>query len=285
MRTVRTVADVRAALAGDKRAGRTVALVPTMGALHDGHLSLVRHARSVADVVVVSLFVNPAQFDEAADLAAYPRDEARDAALAAEAGADVLFAPSAAEVYPPGFATTVRVAGVTETLEGAHRGVEHFDGVATVVLKLLNMVGPDIAVFGQKDAQQAVVIRRLVRDLDVPVRVDVAPTVREPDGLALSSRNVHLRNGERERALALARGLDAARARLAAGDRDAASLRTAAEEAMRALGIEPEYVAVVAPDDLSPVQRVDRGALLAIAARVGATRLIDNAILEPEGSS
>ncbi|MGZ6707728.1 MAG: pantoate--beta-alanine ligase [Solirubrobacteraceae bacterium] len=285
MRTVRTVTELRAALAPDRRAGRSIALVPTMGALHEGHLSLVAHARGAADVVVVSLFVNPAQFNEASDLEAYPRDEARDAALAAEAGADLLFAPAAAEVYPPGFATTVHVAGVTETLEGAHRGVAHFDGVATVVLKLLNMVGPDVAVFGQKDAQQAVVIRRLVRDLDVPVRIDVAPTVREPDGLALSSRNVHLRNGQRERALALSRGLAAARERLAAGERDAAALRAAAEAAMRAHGVEPEYVAVVAPDDLSPLRRVDSGALLAVAARVGTTRLIDNTLLEPEGST
>ena len=283
MTTVRTVAEVRAALAEHRRAGATIALVPTMGALHEGHLSLIRHARATADVVVVSLFVNPAQFNEAADLAAYPRDEARDATLAAAAGADVLFAPAGDTVYPPGFATTVRVAGVTEKLEGAHRGVEHFDGVATVVLKLLNMVGPDVAVFGQKDAQQAVVIRRLVRDLDVPVRIDVAPTVREPDGLALSSRNVHLHNGQRDRARALSLGLDAARARLAAGERDAETLRTAAAEAMRAHGVEPEYVAVVAPDDLAPLQRVDDGALLAVAAHVGTTRLIDNTLLEPEG--
>lgn len=285
MRTVRTVLEVRAALAGHRRTGDTIALVPTMGALHEGHLSLIRHARATADVVVVSLFVNPTQFNEAADLAAYPRDEARDAGLAAEAGADLLFAPAGGEVYPPGFSTTVHVSGVTEMLEGAHRGVEHFDGVATVVLKLLNMVGPDVAVFGQKDAQQAVVIRKLVRDLDVPVRIDVAPTIREPDGLALSSRNVHLHNGQRERALALSLGLTAARERLAAGERDATALRDAAEAAIRAHGVEPEYVAVVAPDDLSPLQRVDDGALLAVAARVGATRLIDNTLLEPEGSS
>ena len=174
-----------------------------MGALHDGHLSLIRRARATCDEVVVSLFVNPAQFNEASDLAAYPRDEARDGALAAEAGVDLLFAPALAEVYPPGFATTVHVGGVTETLEGEHRGVAHFDGVATVVTKLLNMVGPDVAFFGQKDAQQALVIRRLVRDLDLPVRIEVCPTVREADGLALSSRNVHLRGADRERALAL----------------------------------------------------------------------------------
>ena len=210
MRTVRTVAEVRAALREARRAERVIGLVPTMGALHDGHLSLIRRARATCDDVVVSLFVNPAQFNESSDLAAYPRDEARDGALAAKAGADLLFAPELAEVYPPGFATTVHAGGVTETLEGVHRGAGHFDGVATVVTKLLNMVGPDVAFFGQKDAQQALVIRRLVRDLDLPVRIEVCPTVREADGLALSSRNVHLRGADRERALALRDALAAA---------------------------------------------------------------------------
>ena len=207
MLTVRTVAGVREHLLPARREGRTIGLVPTMGALHEGHLSLIHAARAECDVVVVSLFVNPAQFDDAGDLAAYPRDEERDAGLAATAGADVLFAPTPEHVYPPGFASTVHVDGVTETLEGAHRGVAHFDGVATVVTKLLNMVGPDVAYFGQKDAQQALVIRRLVADLDLPVRVAVRPTVREADGLALSSRNVHLRGADRERALALRDGL------------------------------------------------------------------------------
>ena len=192
-----------------------------MGALHEGHLSLIRHARATCDVVVVSLFVNPAQFNAASDLAAYPRDEERDAALMAEIGADLLFAPALEEVYPPGFATTVHVSGLTETLEGEYRGVSHFDGVATVVTKLLNMVGPDVAFFGQKDAQQALVIRALVRDLDLPVRIEVRPTVREADGLALSSRNVHLRGADRERALALRDALAAAEASLGAGERDA----------------------------------------------------------------
>ena len=215
MRTVRSVAELRSELRPARREERLIGLVPTMGALHEGHLSLVRHARATCDVVVVSLFVNPAQFNEASDLAAYPRDEERDAALAAETGADLLFAPAPGEVYPPGFATTVHVSGLTETLEGESRGVSHFDGVATVVTKLLNMVGPDVAFFGQKDAQQALVIRALVRDLDLPVRIEVCPTVREPDGLALSSRNVHLRGADRERALALRDALAAAEASLA----------------------------------------------------------------------
>ncbi|MET0603717.1 MAG: pantoate--beta-alanine ligase, partial [Baekduia sp.] len=181
MRTVRTVAELRAALAEPRRNGHTVALVPTMGYLHDGHLSLIKAARKQADLVVVSLFVNPSQFNDAADLDAYPRDELRDAGLAQDAGADLLFAPSLDEVYPPGFTTQVRVDGpLTETLEGAHRGADHFHGVTTVVTKLLNMVGPDLALFGQKDAQQALVIRRLAADLDLPTRVEGAPTVGGP---------------------------------------------------------------------------------------------------------
>jgi pantoate--beta-alanine ligase len=283
MNTVRTVADLRAALRPARLAERSIGLVPTMGALHEGHLSLVRHARATCDVVVVSLFVNPAQFDDAADLAAYPRDEGRDAALAAEAGADLLFAPAPEEVYPPGFATTVHVEGLTATLEGAHRGVAHFDGVATVVTKLLNMVGPDVAFFGQKDAQQALVIRGLVRDLDIPARIEVRPTVREPDGLALSSRNVHLDGADRERALALRDALRAAETAIAAGERDAGALRDAALAAMRSRGVEPDYLEVVDSGDLSPVARVDGEALLAVAARVGPTRLIDNTILSTNG--
>jgi pantoate--beta-alanine ligase len=283
MNTVRTVAELRAALRPARLAERSIGLVPTMGALHEGHLSLIRHARATCDVVVVSLFVNPAQFNDAADLAAYPRDEARDAALAAEAGADLLFAPAPDEVYPPGFATTVHVDGLTATLEGAHRGVGHFDGVTTVVAKLLNMVAPDVAFFGQKDAQQALVIRRLVRDLDIPVRIEVRPTVREPDGLALSSRNVHLKGADRERALALRDALRAAEAALAAGERETPALRDAALAAMHGRGVEPDYLEVVNTDDLSPVARVDGEALLAVAARVGPTRLIDNTILSTNG--
>jgi pantoate--beta-alanine ligase len=282
MRTVRTVADLRAALRDARRAERTIGLVPTMGALHDGHLSLVRAARAENDVVVVSLFVNPTQFNEAADLDAYPRDEARDTEAAAAAGADLLFAPSAGEVYPPGFATTVRVAGLTEHLEGEHRGVAHFEGVATVVCKLLNMAQPDVAYFGQKDAQQAAVIRRLVRDLDIPVRIAVQPTVREPDGLALSSRNVHLKGADRERALALREALDAAAETVAAGERDPHAVERAGRAAMARLGVEAEYVALVRPDDLRPVERIDGDVLVAVAARVGPTRLIDNTILHPQ---
>lgn len=281
MRTIRTVAELRAT----RRDGETVALVPTMGYLHEGHLALIRAAREQADQVVVSLFVNPTQFNDPSDLDAYPRDEARDAALASEAGADLLFAPAPDEVYPPGFATQVRVTGpLTEALEGAHRGAGHFHGVTTVVTKLLNMVAPDVALFGQKDAQQALVIRRLVTDLDLPVRIEVVPTVREPDGLALSSRNVRLSDGDRRRALALSRALRAAEGTVAAGMREATQILTAARAAMTPFDVEPEYLALVDPEDLSPVGTVDQEALLAVAAHVGPVRLIDNTILVPMGS-
>ncbi len=285
MRTLRTVAEVRAALRPARREERTIGLVPTMGALHDGHLSLVRRAREDCDQVVVSLFVNPTQFDDTGDLASYPRDERRDAALAAEAGADLLFAPAVDEVYPSGFSTFVRVGGeLTERLEAAQRGPQHFHGVTTVVTKLLNMVGPDVAYFGQKDAQQALVIRKLVRDLDVPVRIEVCPTVREPDGLALSSRNVHLKGDDRKRALALHRALGVAEAAVAAGERDAAAVTNAARAAMNDFGVESEYLELVSADTLAPVAAIDGEVLVVIAARVGGTRLIDNTILNPNGS-
>ena len=270
MRTVRTVRDLREALAPERRAGRAVGLVPTMGAFHEGHLSLMRGARERCDVVVVSLFVNPTQFDRHDDLDAYPRDEARDAALAEAQGVDVLFAPGPQEVYPEGFATTVHVAGVTETLEGAHRP-GHFDGVATVVTKLFGMVQPDVAYFGRKDAQQAAMIRRLVRDLDLPVEIDVRPTVREPDGLAMSSRNARLRPEERERAASLSRALRAVEA--AAGEGMEAALDAGRAELA---GVELEYLAAVDPTTFQPAETLEGEVLVAVAARVGAVRLIDN---------
>jgi pantoate--beta-alanine ligase len=277
MRILRTVPGLRTALKPARRADRTIALVPTMGALHDGHLSLVRAARARADEVVVSLFVNPAQFNDADDLAAYPRDEESDARLAEEAGADILFAPPPEIVYPPGFGTEVRVGGrLTETLEGEHRGPEHFHGVATVVTKLLNIVQPDLAFFGQKDAQQALVIRQLVRDLDIDVEIDVEPTVREADGLALSSRNVRLHGDDRRRALALSRALQAAEQAAASGERDAAVIAQLAREQMQQLQVEPEYLELVSPEDLAPVHTVRGDTLVAVAARIGEVRLIDN---------
>jgi pantoate--beta-alanine ligase len=279
MKTVRTVADLRAALAPARRAGRSIGLVPTMGALHDGHLSLIRRARIDNDVVVVSLFVNPAQFAPTEDLAAYPRDEAGDAAAAAEAGADILFAPPVEEVYPDGFSTTVHVAGVSEPLEGAQRGASHFDGVATVVTKLFNMAQPDVAYFGRKDAQQLAVIRRFVRDLDIPVRIEGCETVREGDGLAMSSRNAYLTADERPRAVGLSRALEAARAAVAAGATDPDDVEAAARAQLDEFGVVPEYVALVDPDSFLPLTSIEGDVLVAIAARVGRARLIDNATI------
>jgi pantoate--beta-alanine ligase len=278
MRTVRSVAELRQSLAG---APRPVGLVPTMGAFHEGHLSLMRRAREESATVVVSLFVNPAQFGPGEDFDAYPRDEERDARLAEEHGVDLLFAPSREEVYPAGFATTVEVEGITDVLEGdpRHRGAEHFRGVTTVVTKLFNMVGPDLAYFGQKDAQQALVMRKLVRDLDLPVEIRVCPTVREPSGLAMSSRNRYLSDEERERAAAISRALAAADRAVGEGRLDAGDVLAAARAELAAAGIDPEYLELRSAEDLSPVERVNGSTLLAVAARVGRARLIDNAIL------
>ena len=281
MTTVRTVRELREWLLPERRAGRTIGLVPTMGAFHGGHLSLIRRAREDCDVVVVSLFVNPTQFGRGEDLGSYPRDESRDVELAAEEGVDLLFVPSVDEVYPDGFDVTVRVGGLTSVLDGdaRRRGPEHFAGVATVVTKLFNMVAPDVAYFGQKDAQQALVVRKLVRDLDIPVRIEVCPTVRDADGLALSSRNRYLSGDERERALALSRALRAAERSVAGGRRDAASVLGAARAELDRAGIEPEYLELRSLTDLAPADRVNGSTLLAVAARVGRARLIDNAIL------
>ena len=282
MRTLRTIPEVRAHVAAARAAGRSIGLVPTMGAFHAGHEALIRAAREACDEVVVSLFVNPAQFDDAGDLDAYPRTEGSDAAIAAGRGVDVLFAPPVGEIYPDGFATRVRVAGLSSVWEGANRGPEHFEGVCTVVCKLFNIVAPDVAYFGQKDAQQVVVIRRMVRDLDIPVRLHVVSTVREPDGLALSSRNVRLAGEDRARATALRRGLEAAETILVAGDSDPARAEAAGRAAMRAAGVEPEYFAVVDPDTLERVEQVDGRVLVVVAARVGPARLIDNVLIETE---
>ena len=281
MRTLRTVADLRRALDPERRAGRSIGLVPTMGAFHEGHLELIRRARAENDVVVVSLFVNPTQFGPDEDLDAYPRDERRDAALAEAEGVDLLFAPAPEEVYPDGFATEVRVTGLTDVLDGdpARRGASHFNGVTTVVCKLLNMVGPDAAYFGQKDAQQALVVTRMARDLDVPARIEVRPTVREPDGLAMSSRNAYLEPDERERAVALSRALNAADGVVATGERGSEAVLAAAHAELDAAGIEPEYLELRSATDLSPVDRVNGSTLLAVAAHVGRARLIDNIVL------
>jgi pantoate--beta-alanine ligase len=285
MKTIRTVTALRSELTPLRRAGRTIGLVPTMGALHEGHLSLMRRALEVCDVVVVSLFVNPAQFNDAADLNVYPRDEGRDAALAAELGVDYLFAPPVSEVYPPGFSTAVSVAGVSAGLEGEHRGAGHFEGVATVVTKLLNMVSPDVAYFGQKDAQQTVVIRRLVRDLDLPVRIEVCPTVRAADGLALSSRNALLSTDERRRATALHRALSAVRAAVLDGEWDVARVLAAGRAELDEAGVDVEYLSLVDPETMESLQELAGEALAVVAARVGGTRLIDNVLINPSGGA
>ena len=255
MRIVRTRAELRDALE-PSRDGSTIGLVPTMGAYHDGHLALFRAACGDCDAVVASLFVNPAQFPERSDLVRYPRDEERDARLAEEAGVDVLFVPADDEIYPAGFETWVDVTGLGARLEGEHRP-GHFRGVATVCLKLFNLVQPRLAYFGQKDAQQVAVLRRMIRDLDLELSLRVVPTVRDADGLALSSRNALLSPAERERALALPRAL-------ATRDPDAA--RAALD------GLDVDYVEVV---ELDPP-------VLAAAVRVGSTRLIDNVVLKEE---
>ena len=284
MRTVRTVRELREALAPERRAGRSIGLVPTMGSFHEGHLSLVRRAREACDVVVVTLFVNPTQFGAGEDLDAYPRDETRDRALAEAEGVDLLFAPSVDEVYPEGFDTTVTVGGLSSVLEGdpVRRGPGHFAGVATVVAKLFNMVGADVAYFGQKDAQQALIIRKLVRDLDMPVRIEVCPIVRDPDGLALSSRNAYLSADERERALSLRRALRAAEEAVEGGTLEAHTVLAAARAKLDEAGVEPEYLELRSAEDLSVVERVNGSTLLAVAARVGRARLIDNTILGNE---
>ena len=276
MKIVRTVAGLRQELTPARRAGRRIGLVPTMGAFHDGHLSLMAQARSACDVVVVSLFVNPRQFNDASDLDVYPRDEARDVELASATGIDYLFSPDPSEVYPPGFATTVSIRGITDGLEGAHRGHGHFDGVTTVVTKLFNMVGPDVAFFGQKDAQQAATVRRLVRDLDMPVAIEVCPTVRAGDGLALSSRNVLLDAGERDQATALSRALRAVAAAVSAGERDPDAATAAGRAELRDAAVEPEYFTLVSAETMEPVGRIGGEMLAVVAAQVGSVRLIDN---------
>jgi pantoate--beta-alanine ligase len=276
--------ELRAALAPARRDGLTIGLVPTMGFLHDGHVSLLRAARADCDLVVMSLFVNPTQFGPNEDLDRYPRDEERDLLLAGEAGVDLVFAPVVEELYPDGFASAVEVAGgLTSVLDGdpGSRGVGHFRGVTTIVAKLFNIVGPDVAYFGQKDAQQAAVIKRMVRDLDFPLRVELMPIVREEDGLAMSSRNVYLEPVDRARAVALSRALAAAEQQALALDSLEAGLSAARIE-LAAAAIEPEYLEARDAETLEPVEGLTgRPILIAVAAKVGGARLIDNVLVEP----
>ena len=278
----RNPAEVREALAPARREGGRIGLVPTMGYLHEGHLSLLAAARDECEMVVMSLFVNPAQLRPGEDFDSYPRDEKRDLRLAEEAGADLVYAPAPGDVYPDGFSTEVRVSDLTEVLDGApgSRGPEHFHGVTTVVAKLFNTVGPDVAYFGQKDAQQAVVIRRMAADLDFPVQIRTLPIVREPDGLAKSSRNVRLSPADRERAAALSRALRVVSERAETEGLDEALARGRQE--LEAAGIRPEYLEARDAETLATVaERNGRPVLVAVAARLGDTRLIDNVLIEP----
>jgi len=284
VKLVRAKDELRAVLAEQRRAGRSIGLVPTMGYLHEGHLSLLRAARAECDFVVMSLFVNPAQFGPGEDLDSYPRDEQRDAERAAGAGVDLIYAPPVGGVYPDDFSTAVEVGGLTEVLCGdpTRRGAGHFHGVTTVVAKLFNTVQADVAYFGQKDAQQVAAIRRMVRDLDIPVRIEALPTVREADGLAMSSRNAYLDTVERERATALSRALRASE-KEARGGSLAAALEAGRRE-LAAAGIEPEYFEARDAENLQPVAELNgRPVLIAVAARVGRARLIDNVTIAGDG--
>jgi pantoate--beta-alanine ligase len=274
-----TIDQTRAAVARARVAALTVGLVPTMGALHEGHASLIRRARAENDFVVVSVFVNPAQFGPHEDLTRYPRPFERDIEIASREGADLVFHPAPATMYPAGFCTFVEVGGLGDVLEGVSRP-GHFRGVATIVLKLFNIVQPDVAYFGQKDAQQYRVLEQTVRDLDVPVTLEMCPIVREPDGLALSSRNVYLDPVQRQAATALSAALDEVRRRIDSGERRGAELvRVACERIAQAPGARIDYIAVVDYEALQPIEALRGRVLVALAVYFGTTRLIDNILI------
>jgi pantoate--beta-alanine ligase len=280
---ITTLSALRARLDAVRSKGLTIGLVPTMGALHAGHLSLVRAAQAECAITVVTIYVNPSQFGPHEDFQRYPRTLQADLEALASCGADLVFAPATAEVYPEGFATWVDVGRVAEPLEGQSRP-GHFRGVATIVLKLFNMVGAQIAYFGQKDYQQACVIRQMVDQLNVPITIRVCPTVREPDGLAMSSRNRYLSLDARQRALALWRSLCLAEELVRQGERRAATIAGRMREILSAAGATIEYVALVDPDTLASVEEIRAGTMAVIAAKIDQTRLIDNRILEIENS-
>ena len=283
MRTTRDIPSTRQEIAAARRAGRRIGFVPTMGALHAGHLSLVEAARRDGAFVVVSIFVNPTQFGPHEDFDRYPRDVAGDPQKCADAGVDLVFMPAVTDMYPPESATTVHVARLTDTLCGPCRP-GHFDGVATVVAKLFNIVQPDVAYFGEKDAQQLAVIRRMTRDLDLPIEIVGCPTLREPDGLAMSSRNALLSADERRRALVLHRSLCAARERIEGGE----TSPDAVVEQMRGIVAEAkpariDYISIVDPETMQPVEHITCPVIVALAVRIGGTRLIDNLRVDPGG--
>ncbi|MEP6471113.1 MAG: pantoate--beta-alanine ligase [Acidobacteriota bacterium] len=278
MKILRDSLELRDLVRDVRASGKTVGFVPTMGALHDGHFSLVRQARAETGFVVVSIFVNPLQFAPGEDLARYPRRESEDAAALERESVDVAYLPDPAAIYPPGFSTAVEVSGVSEGGEGAARP-GHFRGVATVVAKLFLQVSPDVAFFGRKDLQQVAVVRKMIRDLDFPIRLAVGETVREPDGLALSSRNAYLSPEERRIAAAFPRALFGARDAAIRGERDATLLAARVRRELEAAKVGVEYVDVVDPATMEPVPEAVRGTALAAAVRVGKTRLIDNVLV------
>jgi len=277
---IRDPAAMRARVEDLRRDGRTIAVVPTMGALHEGHLTLLRAARAKADVLILTIFVNPTQFGPNEDLAKYPRDEAGDLAKARACGIDLAFCPEAAAMYPPGAQTFVEVRELQLPLCGARRP-GHFAGVATIVTKLFHITKPHVAVFGEKDYQQLAILRRMVRDLDFGIEIASVPIVRESDGLAMSSRNAYLAPADRARALALSKGLAAAEAAVKRGERDAAALVAAARAPLEAEQLRIDYVELRDATELTEVARLDRPCVLAVAAFVGSTRLIDNRVLAP----
>ncbi|MCS7254761.1 MAG: pantoate--beta-alanine ligase [Armatimonadota bacterium] len=280
MKVVTSVSEMQSCAMRLRMENKVIGFVPTMGYFHEGHLSLMRRARSECDVVIVSIFVNPIQFSPGEDYERYPRDVERDLKMAEDVGVDIIFHPSVEEMYPEGYATYVHVERLTEGLCGAHRP-GHFLGVTTVVAKLFNIVMPHKAYFGEKDYQQLMVIKRMVKDLNFPVEIVSCPTVREKDGLAMSSRNVYLQPEERQAALSLSRGLMAAKEMFERGERDANALKRLVEECMRSSKlVRPQYIEVVDAETLEPVERIERDAVIAVAAFVGKARLIDNVILK-----
>lgn len=279
LRTIATAADIQAEARALRAAGKSIGLVPTMGALHEGHLSLVRRARGECDTVIATIFVNPAQFGPQEDFSRYPRTLERDLELLAAENCDLVFVPAKEEIYPPGFSTYVEPPAVAAPLEGKCRP-GHFRGVATVVLKVFNLIPADVAYFGQKDYQQSLVIRHMVRDLNLPLNITVCPIVRESDGLALSSRNRYLSPAERQQALALSRCLKHAEERVRSGVRDAAAIAAAMKQQLTAAGIERiDYATVADAQTLAELNRLEQPAVALVACFVGTTRLIDNGLL------
>ncbi len=283
MRTATAIAEIRAAVAEARQSGARVGFVPTMGALHQGHLSLVERSRSECDVTVMSIFVNPLQFAPGEDYSRYPRPTVEDDRLARDAGIDILFRPAPQDMYPGHRTITVIAGPLGAEWEGASRP-GHFDGVLTVVAKLLNIVQPDVAVFGRKDLQQAALVKSLVRDLDMPVSIIVSPIAREPDGIAMSSRNRYLDDADRVRARILSRALEAARNAFNAGERDVAALEAAGKSVLDSEpGVKPDYFAIVDPSTFLRPESASSSAAAIVAARVGSTRLIDNITLGADG--